>query len=178
MKKILGLGLLAVCLAMSERPASAWVNSKFGIGLNWNWQSGGNNFLWGLFRNGQPPGPGCDGPCGPGFGGAGFGGPGYGPGCPGGACPGGMGGGGFFPGLPPAGAIYGPQDFQFFGRQPSAQPNNTAEVQQNQQYAQPTSYRATAYYPYQNYPYQAVNYYPANGNNYWNPYSFGFNVGR
>ena len=55
MKKILTLGALAFCFAMAEQPASAWVNSKFAIGLNWNCQSGGNNFFWGLFRNGQPP---------------------------------------------------------------------------------------------------------------------------
>src|SRR5436190_14703955 len=114
MKRILTAGILALTLtAMAEQEASAWVNNKFGIGLNWNWQSGGNNFLWGLFRNGQPPGPGCDAPCGPGFGGPGFGGPGFGPGFGGGACPGGMCPGGYgqgsFP-FPPAGAIYGPQD--------------------------------------------------------------------
>ena len=58
MKKIIASGLLAVCLiAVSKQEASAWVNSKFGIGLNWDFQSGGNSFLWGLWRNGQPPGP-------------------------------------------------------------------------------------------------------------------------
>lgn len=58
MKKILSLGVLALGLvALSERPAHAWVNAKFGIGLNWQLQSGGNNFLWGAFRNGQVPGP-------------------------------------------------------------------------------------------------------------------------
>lgn len=58
MKKILSIGLLAVCaLAVSERPAHAWVNSKFSIGLNWHLQSGNNNILWGAFRNGQVPGP-------------------------------------------------------------------------------------------------------------------------
>lgn len=58
MKKILALGVLTLGLfAATERPAQAWVNSKFGIGLNWHLQSGGNNFLWGLFRNGQVPGP-------------------------------------------------------------------------------------------------------------------------
>jgi hypothetical protein len=58
MKKILCLGLLTVCaLAMSERPAHAWVNSKFSIGLNWHLQSGNNNVLWGAWKNGQVPGP-------------------------------------------------------------------------------------------------------------------------
>jgi hypothetical protein len=45
---------LAVVVSSSS-PASAWVNSKFGIGLNWERQSGNNNFLWGMFRNGQVP---------------------------------------------------------------------------------------------------------------------------
>ncbi len=59
MRKFTLLGLTALALAaMSFEPASAWINFKFGVGLNWNWQSGGNNTLWGLFRNGQPPGNG------------------------------------------------------------------------------------------------------------------------
>lgn len=78
MKKIVASGLLAFCLiAMSQQQASAWVNSKFGIGLNWDYQSGGNSVLWGLWRNGQPPGPEAFG------GGAGrlpYGAPQYGPG--------------------------------------------------------------------------------------------------
>jgi hypothetical protein len=58
MKKMVLAGLLAITLiALSQQNASAWVNSKFGIGLNWSRQSGGNNFLWGAFHNGQPPGP-------------------------------------------------------------------------------------------------------------------------
>src|SRR5262249_44155088 len=58
MKRLLvagALALMAVVAAASEAPA--WINFKFGAGINWSWQSGGNNFLWGLFRNGQPPGP-------------------------------------------------------------------------------------------------------------------------
>lgn len=59
MKKVLALGLLALGLiALSQQEASAWKNSRFGIGLNWDYQSGGNSFFWGLWRNGQPPGPG------------------------------------------------------------------------------------------------------------------------
>jgi hypothetical protein len=98
MKKILPISLLALCCAMVvEERASAWVNSRFGIGANWSWQSGGNNLLWGLFRDGQPcgpdfycqsvpvyPRPGCNGcgyPGAPGFGGPGFGAPGF-PGAP------------------------------------------------------------------------------------------------
>src|SRR5207302_1130684 len=58
MKKILAIGILAVtAIAFSQQQASAWVNSRFGVGLNWEWQSGGNSFGWGLYRNGQPPGP-------------------------------------------------------------------------------------------------------------------------
>jgi hypothetical protein len=58
MKKIVLAGLFAVSLmAFSQDQASAWVNSRFGVGLNWAWQSGGNNLGWGAWRNGQPPGP-------------------------------------------------------------------------------------------------------------------------
>jgi len=58
MKKFLAAGLLAICaIALSQQQASAWVNARFGIGLNWGYQSGGNNFLWGAYKNGQPPGP-------------------------------------------------------------------------------------------------------------------------
>ena len=58
MKKFLTVGLLAiVALAFMQQDASAWVNSRFGIGLNWDYQSGGNKAGWGLWRNGQPPGP-------------------------------------------------------------------------------------------------------------------------
>src|SRR6516162_1554493 len=103
MKKILVLGALALSIGLlSEQHASAWVNAKFGVGLNWNWQSGGNNFLWGFFRNGQPPGPDCCYPRG-----------GY-PGYPGG------GHGPAFPGFTP----YGPNDFQYFGQQPQQPQGN------------------------------------------------------
>lgn len=62
MKKIAISSFLAIALAALVVPqAWAWKNTHLGIGLNWNHQSGGNNLLWGLFRNGQPPGPGCDG---------------------------------------------------------------------------------------------------------------------
>lgn len=58
MKKIIFAALVAVSvMAISNQHASAWVNSRFGVGLNWDVQSGGNNFLWGAWRNGQPPGP-------------------------------------------------------------------------------------------------------------------------
>jgi hypothetical protein len=58
MKKIVLAGLFAIGLiALSQQQASAWRNSKFSIGLNWEGQSGNNQFLWGTFRNGQVPGP-------------------------------------------------------------------------------------------------------------------------
>lgn len=58
MKKIVLAGVLAVCaMAATQQQASAWVNSRFSVGLNWGVQSGGNNFLWGAWKNGQPPGP-------------------------------------------------------------------------------------------------------------------------
>jgi hypothetical protein len=58
MKRILVAGMLAISImAIAEQQASAWVNSKFGIGLNLDYQSGGNQILWGAWRNGQPPGP-------------------------------------------------------------------------------------------------------------------------
>ena len=54
MKKQLLLGLSAVALAMATcRPADAWINSRFSMGINWHWQSGNNCWFWGLFRNGD-----------------------------------------------------------------------------------------------------------------------------
>ena len=58
MKKILMAGLMALGLVLTSRQQSqAWVNSKFSIGLSWDWQSGGNSFFWGLINGGQPPCP-------------------------------------------------------------------------------------------------------------------------
>jgi hypothetical protein len=58
MRTFLTAGLLGlVVLGLSAPQASAWTNFKFGIGFNFGRQSGGNNFLWGLYRNGQTPGP-------------------------------------------------------------------------------------------------------------------------
>ena len=58
MKKFLVIGALALAVAAcAEDQANAWVNAKFGVGLNVSLQSGGNNVMWGLFRNGQPPVP-------------------------------------------------------------------------------------------------------------------------
>ena len=62
MKNILTLGALALTLAvLSNQQATAWTNCRFGIGMNVSRQAGGNNFAWGLFRNGQPP---CAADCG------------------------------------------------------------------------------------------------------------------
>lgn len=68
MKKVLGTGLLAVCaLACVQQEASAWINERFSIGLTWEKQSAHNSFGWGLWRNGQVPGPAAlqSGPFGP-----------------------------------------------------------------------------------------------------------------
>jgi hypothetical protein len=62
MHRFLGISVLtALALAATERPAQAWVNSRFSVGLNWSFQSGGNSAFWGLWRNGQVPGPWGDG---------------------------------------------------------------------------------------------------------------------
>jgi len=57
MKNILFVGALALTTAcISGEQASAWINSQFGMGLNWNWASGGNSIGYGLYRDGQPGG--------------------------------------------------------------------------------------------------------------------------
>jgi hypothetical protein len=136
MRKILVLGVMALGLALaSEQTASAWVNFKFGAGVNWNYQAGGNNFLWGLFRNGQPPAPDC-----PGYGyGSGYGHPPY--------------GGPTFPGSAPP---YGPQDFQYFGNRTPAQP----PVPQGTQAPTQTMPVAQMYRPYQQPVVTPVSYNP------------------
>lgn len=66
MKKLLSIGLLTVCaFVLAERQADAWLNSKFSIGMNWSLQSGNNSILWGLWKNGQVPGPEAFGDGGP-----------------------------------------------------------------------------------------------------------------
>lgn len=58
MKKFALAGLFAIAaIALSQQQASAWVNHRFSVGLNWHRQSANNNFIWGAFRNGQVPGP-------------------------------------------------------------------------------------------------------------------------
>jgi hypothetical protein len=55
MKKFLVVGALALTsAAIFHQQAFAWKNTQFSVGLNWSHQSGGNNLLWGAFRNGQP----------------------------------------------------------------------------------------------------------------------------
>ena len=56
MKKVLGTGLLAMCaLACVQQEASAWINSRFSVGLSWDWQSANNKLFWGAWRNGPFP---------------------------------------------------------------------------------------------------------------------------
>lgn len=66
MKKIVAVGLLAACsMLATQQEASAWINAKFSIGLNWELQSGNNCFGWGLWQNGQVPGANCAPFCAP-----------------------------------------------------------------------------------------------------------------
>jgi len=141
MKKILSIGLLSLCaLAITERQAEAWVNAKFSIGLNWSLQSGNNNILWGVFKNGQVPGPEA------------------------------FGGGGPFqygPFTAPAGQS---MPFPFYGAAPQTMPQAAPVAQQQTYYHpqnygynpyQTVSYQPNGYYyPSQFYPtyYQAYSY--------------------
>lgn len=70
MKRFLSVGLLALGVVFaSQRPAHAWINAKFSVGLNWSWQSANNSFLWGAWQSGPSHG---------GFIGGDYGYPGYG----------------------------------------------------------------------------------------------------
>ena len=146
MKKLLSIGLLTVCaLAISEHQASAWVNAKFSIGLNWHLQSANNNLFWGVFKNGQVPGPEAFGASAP---------------YPGGIGP--------APYMPPAGA------FPFCGNgQPGYQ--TAPPPQQQAYYPMPkmynpyqtVSYQPSNYY-YPNYYYPTFNpYYGYQAPYYW-----------
>ena len=143
MKKLLSIGMLTVCaLALSEHQAKAWVNAKFSIGLNWQLQSANNNFLWGLYKNGQVPGPEA------------------------------FGGGGPYPqGVGPGPMMAPPGAFPYFGQAPQGQPQAfpaqtgappLAAVQQQAYYGTAQGY----YNPYQSVSYQPSNYYYPN---YYNP---------
>lgn len=58
MKKLTIASLLALGLVLtSQQQAPAWVNFKGGIGLNFEFSSGGNSLLWGAVRGAQPSGP-------------------------------------------------------------------------------------------------------------------------
>jgi len=58
MKRFLILGVFAIATATASiQEASAWINSNFGVGMNWGFQCGGNDFLCGLCRCGQPGAP-------------------------------------------------------------------------------------------------------------------------
>jgi hypothetical protein len=146
MKKLLIMGVLALgASALTQQEASAWCNVRFGIGANLHWQSGGNNLLWGAFRNSQPPGPeyGSTFPGYPGgvYGGAGFGAPGFGAGV----------GGGYYP--PPAPAPFAPVD---------AAPEAAAPVSSSW-YQQRAPHQTVTFYPgayqMQQYYYPASYYY-------------------
>ena len=156
MTRFWSLGLLALSICAVSTPQShAWLNWKFGIGANFGYQSGGNNTLWGLFRNGQPPGPGVD-PC-----------------CP--SCP--MGPYAPRPGMalppppPPAAAAvqpggacpsatpwfpypypfphYGPGEFQFFGKNyPQTPPHMAPGAVNTVQSGYYNPFRPVSYVPY------------------------------
>jgi hypothetical protein len=147
MKKIFSIGLLTVCaLAICEREAHAWSNTKFSIGLNYHRQSASNNFLWGFYKNGQVPGPEA-------FGGGGAPFP----------------GGPYMP--PPAGSF----PFLGNGQNayPPVQTTPPPQAAQQQAYYgnyyynpyQTVSYQPSGYY----YP---VNYYPTYGNYYYGSYGY------
>jgi hypothetical protein len=135
MKKLLAMSVLALGVAaLSQETASAWVNTKFGIGANFAYQSGGNNFLWGAFRNGQPPAPDCP------------------VGCPGGAFDGGA------PVVPQA-PVYPPHHHGAPMTAPVIPPGAAPAGTENQAYR---SYRQPQYntvtYPH----YYPAYYYPVN----------------
>ncbi len=132
MKKLLSMGLLTLCaLAAGEREAQAWVNAKFSVGLNWQLQSANNNFLWGVYKNGQVPGPEAFGQ-----------------------------GGGGGPAMYAPGGMQSPQGvFPFFGAQPNQQP--MPQAQTFQRFPAETAPPALAQMPtqQQSYNYGAPNYY-------------------
>jgi len=158
MKRILASGACALILGLlSSQPASAWVNWKFGVGLNSSWQSGGNNFFWGLYRNGQPPGPdpyanlyglpGCQGPgCNP-----------Y-----------------QFPGGP---YPYGPADFQYFGNQ-QQDPSNDVGRQGSPGVMPPAQLPTNATAGYGANPYGNSYYRPVSGYQPFYPAYYGNGYGR
>jgi hypothetical protein len=156
MKKLISIGLLTVCaLAFSERSAQAWINAKFSVGLNWHLQSANNNFFWGMYKNGQVPGPEA------------FGGGAYPYNVP-------------FGTNPPTGAFpfFGnaPQGYPHDTPTQTAPPPQTAQQQQ----AYYGALQNWSYNPYQTVSYQPSNYFYPNYyypiyNPYYNPY-YGYQV--
>jgi hypothetical protein len=152
MKKLIILSALATALLLtSERPASAWCNIKFGAGVNLHWQSGDNNCLWGVYRNGQIPHP------------AGY--------------PGGHGGHGYPGGYGGMPTYYDPlaagSTAPLPGANDSKQVNTPGMLPGN---LNQTGYSANPYNPYHpvsyqhGYPYQSSNYpnyYPYQVPSYW-----------
>jgi hypothetical protein len=58
MKRFLVLTVLALGVTvLSQRPAAAWSNFRFSVGLNLGWQGGNNSYLFGAFRSGPAPAP-------------------------------------------------------------------------------------------------------------------------
>jgi hypothetical protein len=58
MRRLFTLTLLSIAaLALSARPALAWTNFRFNVGLNLAWQGAGNCYFFGLFRSGPAPAP-------------------------------------------------------------------------------------------------------------------------
>jgi hypothetical protein len=149
MKKLLSMGLLTLCaLALTQQQAHAWVNAKFSVGLNWHIQSANNNVLWGMWKNGQVPGPEAFG------GGAGPFPSGVGPG----------------PYMTPAG------QFPFFGSNPQGTPQSQP-ASFPAQTAPPPTIAAVPQQPYygmpqngNSNPYQTVSYQQNSGYYYPNYY--------
>jgi hypothetical protein len=174
MKKFLSISLLALgALVFAEQKAQAWINSKFGIGLSWHLQSANNSTLWGMWRNGQIPGPEAFGPVPP----PGMVPPGYPP--PPVPAPGGVpifSGGpptAFYQGLPPGHPYY------FTGWNPQMfQPQPTAPTVPNEPAPMPNVTQRTSYnVPEQNannyHPYLAPFYQPI-GYHYYMPAYYDF----
>ena len=152
MKKLLSIGLLTACaLAFSEHQAQAWVNAKFSVGLNWQLQSANNNTLWGLWKNGQVPGPEA------------FGQPGGGYMPPGGGFP-------YFSAGPQAYPQAMPQAFPAQTAPPQTVMQQQAYYGMAQNYAynpyQAVSYQPSGYY-YPNYYYPTYQQYYGQAPAYW-----------
>lgn len=149
MKKLLSMGLLTFCaLTASQQQAQAWVNAKFSVGLNWQMQSGNNNWLWGAWKNGQVPGPEAFG----------------------------QGGGGGVPFMSGPGGMSQPiGQFPFYGAQPNPQPMPQAQGYFPTETPPPAlaqnAYNQAAPYYYN--PYQTVSYQNAGAYGYYYPnYSY------